>query len=77
MPPAGSELAFPASELPQVHALDRAAAGIGITTASNGKLSSQLHAVNSLIHKETLEFLDFVFILTCQVMGRHAWFAVE
>jgi hypothetical protein len=30
MPPAGFELAIPASERPQTHALDRAATGIGI-----------------------------------------------
>ena len=29
MPPAGFELAIPASERPQTHALDRAATGIG------------------------------------------------
>jgi hypothetical protein len=32
MPPAGFELAVPASERPQTHALDGAATGIGIWT---------------------------------------------
>jgi hypothetical protein len=78
MPLVEFELAIPASERQQTQALDRAAAGISTTTVSNGKLHTELHVLNSLNHKDRLEFLDFVFILTRQkVMGRHAWFAVE
>ena len=78
MPPAGLEPTIPASERPQTHAFDRAATGVGTPTASNGKLFSELHVLNSLNHEECLEFRDFVFILTCQkVMGRHAWCTVE
>jgi hypothetical protein len=35
MPPAGFERAFPASERPETHALDRAAAGIGTNNNNN------------------------------------------
>ena len=38
MPPAGFKITIPASELPQTHALDRAATGIGCCVSSSSEM---------------------------------------